>query len=105
MTQVWLIDSQGFYLNESKFVEEVSENMTTTPLLIGYIKARLVDNEWIEGATEQEIAEYEASKQIDNCLPVSKTNAELTAEIDSLNSFIEELLFDILPNLTQGGEL
>lgn len=44
-------------------------------------------------------------KQIDNCLPVAKTNAELTAEIDSINSFVEELLFDILPNLNQGGEL
>lgn len=58
MVQVWLIDKQGFYQNESKFVEETSENMTTVPLLVGYIKPKLVNADWVEGATEEEIQEW-----------------------------------------------
>lgn len=67
MIQVWLTDRQGFYQGESTFVEELLENMTTEPLLIGYVKPKLVGGLWIEGATEEEITEWKQSQQIDIC--------------------------------------
>lgn len=58
MTQVWLLDEDGFYLWKNIFVEEVGDNMTIQPLLVGYIKPKWNGSEWEEGATEQEILEW-----------------------------------------------
>ena len=68
MTQVWLIDYNGFYQNESKFVEEVKKGMITVPLLTGYVKPLFNGTEWVEGATKEEIQEWKQSQQIDICL-------------------------------------
>lgn len=63
MTQVWLLDENKFFTGESKFVEEVEDNMTTEPLLVGYVKAKWTGREWIEGATEEEIKEWQDTQQ------------------------------------------
>lgn len=94
MIQVWLTDRQGFYQGESTFVEELLENMTTEPLLIGYVKPKLVGGLWIEGATEEEITEWKQSQQIDNCSeePQIKTNEQLTKENEQLWETVQFLL-------------
>ena len=63
MTQVWLLDENKFFTGESKFVEEVEDNMTTEPLLVGYVKAKWTGREWIEGASEEEIKEWQDTQQ------------------------------------------
>lgn len=56
MIQVWLYDENKVFI-ESKLVEELKENMTDIPLLVGYIKPtfNVEKQEWKEGATEEEI--------------------------------------------------
>ena len=63
MIQVWLLDEQNYFTGESIFVEEVADNMTTKPLLIGYVKAKWTGEEWDEGATEEEIKEWQDTQQ------------------------------------------
>ena len=62
MIQVWLLDENNYFTGESIFVEEVTEQMTTEPLLIGYVKAKWTGNEWVEGATEEELKEWEEAQ-------------------------------------------
>lgn len=78
MIQVWLLDEDNYFTGISDFVEEVGDNMTTEPLLIGYVKAKWTGREWIEGATDDEIKAWEES-QPKPPTPV-KTNEELEAE-------------------------
>lgn len=65
MIQVWLYDENKVF-TESTLVEEVTENMTTVPLLIGYIKPTFNEElqEWFEGATEEEIKEWEEANKV-----------------------------------------
>ena len=63
MIQVWLLDEQNYFTGESIFVEEVADNMTTKPLLIGYVKAKWTGEEWVEGAIEEEIKEWQDTQQ------------------------------------------
>lgn len=62
MIQVWLLDENNFFIGESIFVEEVKEGMTTVPYLVGYVKGKLVNDEWVEGATEEEIKIWQQSQ-------------------------------------------
>lgn len=89
MIQVWLIDENGYYLNKSKFVDKVGLNMTEVPLLVGYVKPQLINGEWVEGATEEEIQAYNDAKPI--IAPI-KTNEELTEENNHLWQTVEFLL-------------
>lgn len=75
MTQVWLLDENKFFTGISKFVEEVEENMTTEPLLVGYVKAKFTGREWIEGATDEEIQQWENSRP-----KLQKTEIEIMQE-------------------------
>lgn len=58
MIQVWIYDKNNVF-TESTFVEEVMENMTTVPLLVGYVKPTFTGREWVEGATDEEIKEWQ----------------------------------------------
>ena len=51
MIQIFSYDKNNIF-TESKFVEEISNNMTTVPILVGRIKPKFNTdlNEWIEGA-------------------------------------------------------
>ena len=98
MTQVWYIDDNGFYLNESDMVEEVEEGMITIPMTFGYVNPKFVDGQWIEGATEEEIKEWTDSLPKVESYIAPKTNEELENEIkllkeqnEALNSAISEL--------------
>ncbi len=63
MKQVWKIDN-NFYTGDSYFVDEPSENEVTIPILVGYVKPIWNGVDWVEGATEQEIQEWENSQDI-----------------------------------------
>ena len=103
MIQVWLLDEYNYFTGESVFVEEVTENMTTEPLLVGYVKAKWTGEEWIEGATDEELKEW-VEAQPKPAAPV-KTNEELEqenkllkAQIQALNAtteFHEELIVEM----------
>lgn len=84
--QVWIIDSDGFYENESRFVEEVADGMTTLPLLVGYVKPQFNGSEWQEGATEEEIQAWKDSQQIDIC-----PEPTIQEEVESLKEQVLEL--------------
>lgn len=62
MIRVWLYDDNKYYINTDDFqyVEEISKNMTTVPLLVGYIRPRFNEEtqEWCEGATQEEIEQW-----------------------------------------------
>lgn len=93
MVQVWLIDKDGFYLGETTMVEKVSTGMTEIPLTKGYVKSRLVNDKWVEGATEEDIYEWKKSQQIDICHePKPKTLEELTKENEQLWETVQFLL-------------
>ena len=62
MTQVWIYDENKVFV-EYKFVEEVIENMTTVPLLVGYVKPTFTGREWIEGATDEEVKAWEEANK------------------------------------------
>ena len=89
--QVWML-KDNFYIGETKFVEEVTENMTDVPLLVGYIKPYFNGTKWVEGATEEEIKEYKQAQQIDNCSSKGKTLEELTKENEQLWDMVNLLL-------------
>lgn len=93
MIQVWLIDNQGFYTNESKLVYEVGDNMTTVPLLVGYIKPQLVDGVWQEGATEEEIKAWQEA----NRPPVAEeTQEQKMARLEEHMSLLQDVVFSAL---------
>lgn len=89
MIQVWLLDENNFFTGESVFVDEVTENMTTEPLLIGYVKAKWTGKEWIEGATDEEIEEWK-NIPIEPII-VAKSNEELENENKILKAQIQAL--------------
>lgn len=86
MIQVFLYDKNNIF-TESKFVEEISNNMTTVPILIGYIKPKFNTdlNEWIEGATPQEVKEWEESQpKFEQKIDRDEYSLELDFEITML---------------------
>lgn len=93
MIQVWLIDENGFYINESKFVEKLEEGMTDIPLLVGYVKSKFVNGEWIEGATEKEIEKWKDSQQIDIC--PEPTDKERITKLEEEKSILAENVYQL----------
>ena len=81
MIQVWMYDKNNVF-TESTFVEEVMKNMTTTPLLVGYVKPTFTGREWIEGATDEEIKEWQET---------NKPNSQPQNEMEVLQAQINEL--------------
>lgn len=81
MIQVWIYDKDKVFV-ESKFVEEVGRNMTTVPLLVGYVKPFFTGKEWIEGATPEEITQWE---------DVNKPKPQEPNEMEVLQRQIDEL--------------
>ncbi len=85
MIQVWLIDEQGFFTGESKFVseEELTDLTITKPILTGYIKTKWNVLDWEEGATEEEIQAWKDANTPQE-LPTNKIDIsleEVTAEM------------------------
>ena len=91
--QIWVIDENGFYKNESKIIaeEEYTNLMTTVPLTVGYVKPQLVNNQWIEGATQEEI---EAWKEANNKPNEPDEVETLTARVDGLENINAGLLLE-----------
>lgn len=63
MIQVWEIDKDSFFTGKSYLVNNVEDNHITTPLTVGYIKARFYNGEWVEGATQEEIDEWKKEEE------------------------------------------
>ena len=61
MIQVWKIDNEGYFTGESDFKEERELNQfdVTEAIDVGYIKPRWSGSKWIEGATEEQIKQFE----------------------------------------------
>ncbi|WP_053983794.1 hypothetical protein [Niameybacter massiliensis] len=88
MQQIWIIDANGFYEDESRLVERQFDNhgnelplpvnvpYTTVPLTVGYVKPKLVDGSWEEGATPEEIQTWKEANKT-NIAP-DKTEVRLT---------------------------
>lgn len=97
--QVFVYDSEGLYIG-SKFVDEIEENMTTIPILVGHIKPKFDTklNEWVEGATEKEITDWK------NKQPVSEpTEMEvLKKEKEALAKSVYDLT-EIVELIITGG--
>ena len=96
--QVWIIDKNGFYAGESKFVQEVTDLMTTVPLLVGYVKPKFNGTEWTEGATEEEVEAWKQSQQIDICPPKTTEQqvAELINQVTVMDQIIASITLEVL---------
>jgi hypothetical protein len=55
------IDNNGYYLGVSKETNDGMEFYTEVPIVGNFIKFKFDGNAWIEGATAEEIAEYQKS--------------------------------------------
>jgi len=55
------IDDNGFYLGVSKEANDEMEFYTEVQIVGNFIKFKFDGNAWIEGASEEEIAEYQKS--------------------------------------------
>ena len=89
MVQVWLVDIYGFYTGEDAWVEEPKKNEITEPYLIGYVKGKWDGEKWVEGATEEEILEWEEQDKIDICEP---TDRERMEQIEGMVGMLAEQL-------------
>ncbi len=101
MIWVRIVDENGYYTGKMELVEEVIENMASKPMMIGYVRPRFIDGEWVEGATEKEIKEWEVANKIDIC-PEPTTEEKLDkliAEYNELKSRMintEEVIMGIM---------
>ena len=79
MIQVWKIDNEGYFTGESDFKEERELNQfdITEEFNVGYIRPRWNGLKWIEGATEEEIRQFEE----DMSKPVEPTELEKLKEL------------------------
>ena len=94
--QVFIYDEHGFYI-ESRFTSEVGENMTTIPMLVGHVKPKFDTklNEWVEGATEEEILEWKNKQPISEPteIEILKQEKEVLAKsVYDLTSIVELLI-------------
>jgi len=100
MIQIWEYDENGFF-TESVFVKEVKENMTETPIEVGYYKAKWNGTEWVEGATQEEIIAFqEANKVIpttDDILRAKliKDNANIQLQLAQQQNLNADILLKI----------
>lgn len=90
MIEVWYIDKNGFWTGERDTVFVLEEGMTDVKMLTGYVKARLVNNEWVEGATEEEIREWEEANKIDIC-PEPTTEEKLVIAEEKIAKLEEQI--------------
>lgn len=86
---VYQLDKNNFYIG---FVELTEENKDTLKysmkqMTVGYVKPKFINDEWIEGATEEEIREWVKKEQIDIC-PV-KTVEERLEEVEQENNLLK----------------
>lgn len=95
MIQVWIFDNNGF-LVESKIIKasEITANMTEVPILTGFVKAKFNGVDWIEGATEDEIAVWqeEQSNQIKEPTEIEKLQQEVAGTNAMVLEFMEAIL-------------
>lgn len=66
MIQAWVYDDKGFFIN-TILTETLTDNMTTVPFSIGYIKPKFNGTDWVEGATAEEIEAWKQENKIDIC--------------------------------------
>lgn len=100
MIQVWKYDENKVFI-ESCMIEEIEENMTTVPLTIGYIKPKFNEEiqEWYEGATDEEVREWQEENQQPSKTKICKSAEELTVENEQLWETVQFLLkqVDMIP--------
>lgn len=91
MIQVWLIDENNFYTGKCDFVEEPKENEITKPYEVGYVKGKwdFELQDWIEGATAEEIQEWKDNK-IDIC--PEKTTEEKVEDLINQVTVMDEII-------------
>lgn len=94
--------NENGYFTEVKTVENLEENQTRIPILIGYCKPRFINNSWVEGATQEEIEK----ERIKNTIPKLTTaqdeiNAQLLKENAEQKLLIAQLTKEIA--LLKGG--
>lgn len=103
--QVRKIDEQGFLIEDIHINqdEQVDFDYVTTPtpkdekgIQLLFFKPKWDGQKWIEGATQQEIDEHNASQYVE---PQLSEIDILKEQLASQQAIIDELLFDILPNL------
>lgn len=90
MIEVWYINEDGYWTGKRDTVFIVEEGMTDVKMLVGYVKPKLVNGEWIEGATEEEIQEWKDNK-IDNCSP--KTTEQ---KLEETNQMLTQIIINQL---------
>lgn len=103
MIQVWLYDENKVFI-ESTFVEEILENMTTVPLLVGYITPTFNEElqEWYEGATQEEIDKWHEDNKPLPSEPSTEDKMEvLKAKVAEQDVTCANLLLEIA--LLKGG--
>ena len=66
--QAYKINNVGFYIGIEE-VEELNEFCITTPINTGYVKPKWDGTEWIEGATAEEIAEWQEQQKPQSSMP------------------------------------
>lgn len=91
--QVWLLDSDNFWTGRFDFVEEVTEGMTDIPLINEFVRSQLVNGEWVEGATEEEIQSWKDGQQIDNCS--EPTTEERVLKLEEEKSILAENVYQL----------
>lgn len=128
--QVWKIDNNNFFTGESYLIDKNAEDYIenkleiTTPYLVGYVKGKWdwVNKCWIEGATVEEVSEWQKqqnptslSELIENlktqiaetdykiikCYEYNLVNKELPYDVESLHIHRQSLRDEI--NESQGG--
>lgn len=99
MIQVFIYDELGFF-KSSGFVDELKENMTTIPILVGCVKAKFDTklNEWVEGATQEEIKEWESKQPVSEPTEVEVLRTKLdfaTKQLEQQEELIVELAMKV----------
>ena len=113
MKQVWIYDENKIFITYS-FVEEVIDNMTIVPLLVGYYKPTFNEDlqEWFEGATEEEIKQWEEEnkplqepteleliKQELETLKLQQASFDESQKVQDM--LIDDLVFEVIPSIEQ----
>ena len=113
MIQVWVYDDNKQFVTTLE-VEEILENMTTTPLEVEFYKSIFdEDNQiWYEGATAEEIEEIKRQEEAnkppvepnemevlkEEVIALEKENKLLKAQVEALSQtsdFHEELIVEM----------
>lgn len=79
--QVWKISKDGFYTGETYFVDENESNEVITPLLVGYLKPKWNGTEWVEGANDVEIKQWEDNLVIVDLSPLESERIAILEQV------------------------